>query len=66
MPVKQYSVPLSSKDDQSEILEKKLDAICRNLLARPLDRRGPFSITDSELKLRAQIPQSGKLRLASN
>jgi hypothetical protein len=56
------SVLLVKNDDQSELIEQKLATICKNLLERPVDRRGPFSISDNEIKIR--LPFSKQLKLA--
>jgi len=63
MPLHDRSIPLSSEDDQSDLLDQKLVLICKNLLERPSGRRGPFYISDSELRSRTQTPNSGLLRL---
>lgn len=47
--------------DQSDIIEQKLAAVCKNLLERPVDRRGPYFISDNELRTRLPV---GRLKLA--
>jgi hypothetical protein len=65
MARQQSMIPISNTDDQSSWIEEQLVVICHNLLARPLDRRGPFVIPDRELKDARNKKTLRPLRLAA-
>jgi hypothetical protein len=66
MPLHNRSIPPSGDDDLADMLDQRLVLICRNLLERPSDRRGPFDISDNELRLRSRTTSAAaRLRLAS-
>lgn len=50
MARRETAIPLLRISDQSAWLDEQLDLICRNLLQRPVDCRGPFIIPDRELR----------------
>jgi hypothetical protein len=50
MARRETAIPLFSDSDDAGWLDQELDMICRNLLERPSDCRGPFIILDRELR----------------
>jgi hypothetical protein len=58
------AIPLLHGPDRSAWLNEQLDTICRNLLQRPLDCRGPFVIPDRELRTADDGKLPKRLRLA--
>ncbi len=64
MARRETAIPLLHGSDQSAWMDEQLDMICRNLLQRPLDCRGPFIIPDRELRAAHDRPPPTRLRVA--
>lgn len=64
MARRETAIPLLYELDQSGWLNEQLDMVCRNLLQRPLDCRGPFVIPDRELRTGDERKPARRLRLA--
>jgi hypothetical protein len=64
MARRETAIPLLPGSDQSAWLDAQLDMICRNLLQRPSDCRGPFIIPDRELRSADDQRQPTRFKLA--
>ncbi len=59
------TISLPHHADEILGLEETLAAVCRNLLERPLDCRGPFVIPNRELQKPDEARLRRRLRLAT-
>ncbi len=65
MARRETAIPSLYRSDQSSWLDEQLSLVCRNLLQRPLDCRGPFVIPDRELRTGDHARPPKRLRLAA-
>jgi hypothetical protein len=65
MARRETAIPSLNCSDQSSWLDEQLMLVCRNLLQRPSDCRGPFVIPDRELRAADDARPPKRLRLAA-
>jgi hypothetical protein len=65
MARREPAIPLPHDSDQATWIDEALEAICRSLLERPLDCRGPFVISNRELQSPDKVRSRRRLRVAT-